>query len=396
MLPCTRPQAGVILQNGPVGQSRLVGLDAWRAALLFYGILVHAAVLIRTLPGDPLFFSVIQSTSRMARMQAFFVIAGFLAARSIAKRGRAEWLATRMAQLLIPLAVIWLTFQRLTDWVNTGNPFATLSMIGHLWFLVTLAGFSLLTVLAENPGVKGAVERAARAIDAAPRPMVIAVLVALVFLATLLTQFTYMLAPPIGMKQGVYANLHPFVRTYIMVIFYALGHLLAQCDFLARLRVRPLFAVAALAMLVYVLLYDADGYGAVQLPLVPHAAAKLLLHFAFAVAGTCFSLAVFAHARSVTRVPGYVMSLSGASYTVYLVHLFYVTVAFRVLAPVTGSHYLLFAEIVAVAAALSLLTHRIIAPSPLLRLLFNGKLPPRKAGRSYAGRLTLPRRREPL
>ncbi|WP_404479880.1 acyltransferase family protein [Novosphingobium sp. BL-52-GroH] len=365
-------------------ENRLVGLDAWRAVLLFYGILVHASVLIRTLPGDPMLFNVIQSTSRMARMQGFFVIAGFLAARSIGKRGRSEWLGSRMAQLLIPLAVVWLTFQRLTDWVNTGNPFASVTMIGHLWFLVTLAGFSLLTVVAQGPAMRAPIDRASRAIDGAPHGLVIAGLIAIVFMATLMTQATYMLVPPIGMKEGAYANLHPFVRTYMMVVFYALGHLLAQCDFLGRLRAAPLFVTAGLAMLVYVLLYDADTYVAQDLPNVPHFASKLILHLAFAVAGTCFSLAVFVHARSIRRIPRYAMSLSRASYTVYLVHLFYVTAAFRILVPFTDDHYLLFAEIVFVATVLSIVTHQVISASPLLRMLFNGKLPPRKPRRSYA------------
>jgi glucan biosynthesis protein C len=365
-------------------ENRLVGLDAWRAVLLFYGILVHASVLIRTLPGDPMVFNMIQSTSRMARMQAFFVIAGFLAAKSIGKRGRSEWLGNRMAQLLIPLAAIWLTFQRLTDWVATGDPFASMTMIGHLWFLVTLAGFSLLTVAAQGPAARAPIERAARAIDGAPHALVIAMLIALVFLATLMTQATYMLVPPIGMKEGAYANLHPFVRTSIMVIFYALGHLLAQCDFLERMRPAPLFAGAGLAMVVYLLLYDADVYATRDLPGLPGFVSTLLLHFAFAVAGSCFSLGVFVHARSITRIPGYAMYLSRASYTVYLVHLLYVTAAFRVLQPLTDSHYLLFAEIVGVATVLSLLTHQLVSASPLLRLLFNGKLPPRKARRSFA------------
>lgn len=366
-------------------QNRLVGLDAWRSILLFYGVLVHASNMVRTIPGDPLVFNIIQSTSRVARMQAFFLIAGFLAARSIGKRGRAEWLRDRIAQLFIPLVVIWLTFQRLTDWVTTGDPFRTVHRIDHLWFLVVLIGFSVLTYIAQGPSAKKLVAQAAiRFGDMSPAGLVL-IVTGLTFAATLAMQVTYMTFPAVGHKEGVYANFYALTRVFVMVVFYAAGHLLAQEHCITRLSARPLFAISIVATTVYLLLYDPASYGAVQLPGLPPIAATLAMYLAFAAAGSCFSLAVLVHARSVTAVPGYVMSLSRASYTVYLVHLFYVKAAFFALYAVSSSHYLIFSGTVTVAFSLSLLTHRVISASPSLQLLFNGKLPTRaRAERSFA------------
>ncbi|MGF7155779.1 acyltransferase family protein [Novosphingobium gossypii] len=356
---------------------RFVGLDAWRAFLLCYGVLVHAANRIRMLPDDPMIFEVIQSTSRTARMQAFFLIAGFLAARSIDKHGRFQWLRSRVVQLLVPLIFIMATFQRMTDWVNYGDPLATLGKVDHLWFLLVLTAFSLLTVLLQTPRLRQWITDMVQKAQHLPAPAITGCIIGgtitLAFAGILAMQCIYFAFPAIAHKDGAFSNFYVLSRIFAMTPFYLLGHLLAQDGVLLRCRATPLFIVAVCAMAAYIALYDDATYVAIDVAGIPHALVALTMHLAMAVAGACFSIAIFIHARSVLRVPTSVMAVSKASYTIYLVHLFYVAAAFVLLSRPGQDHYLLFAAVVSAALLLSFLTHKLVASQPILAFLVNGK-----------------------
>lgn len=355
--------------------NRLVGLDFWRAILLLYGVLLHTAGRIRAMPDDPWIFGVIQSLSRATRMQAFFLIAGYLAAASISKKQPMDWLRSRTAQLLIPFFVVWLTFQRFTDLIRKGDFFATSFNIDHLWFLIVLMSFSLLTVAGKCTAAGKLLSRAARELRRLPLASVIAGMVAAVFAGMLLNQYIYAAFPAIGMKEGNYESLYLLSRACVMIVFYAVGHVLYKADLLDRVRVAPLFAVAAVAMALYLMLYDPETYTVRQITGIPNAVTKVTTYFLYSVIGTFFSLAIFIHARSITRISKNTAYLSRAAYTIYLVHIFYVAAAFQVLSTILHDHYLLFIGTVMLATACSLATHQIISMVPMLRLLFNGKLP---------------------
>lgn len=360
-------------------RNRLVGLDFWRSILLLYGVLLHTAGRVRLIPDDPWIFGVIQSLSRATRMQAFFLIAGYLAAASIRKKGAAEWLRGRTAQLMIPLFVVWITFQRLTDLVKRGDPFATPLNIDHLWFLLVLMAFSLLTAASKSDSVDSLIAWVIRHLDKVPVASVITGMIAAVFAGTILNQYVYVGFPAIGMKEGSFESLYLMSRAFVMVVFYVAGHVLHESNLLGRTAAAPLFAIAAIGMMLYLLLYDPNTYTARQIAGIPDEASKVVLYLLYSVIGTCFSLGVFIQARSITRVSNATMQLSKSAYTIYLVHIFYVAAAFELLSQYTRNHYLLFGGIVLTATAFSIVTHQVISKVPVLQLLFNGKLPRTKA-----------------
>lgn len=354
-------------------RNRLVGLDLWRSILLLYGVLLHTSGCIRTIPDDPWIFGAIQSLSRATRMQAFFLIAGYLAAASIGKKGVAPWLRGRTAQLMIPLFVVWATFQRLTDLIRQGDPFATLFNIDHLWFLIVLMAFGLLTAFSKSDPARRPVARVIQHLAKVPVASVIAGMVAAVFAGAMINQYVYVAFPAVGMKEGGFESLYLLSRAFVMVVFYVAGHVLHEINLLERTPALPLFAIAAIGMILHFLLYDPATYAARPIAGVPDMGPKLLLYLVYSVIGTCFSLGVFVQAQSIARVSNATMHLSKSAYTIYLVHIFYVVATFELFSKYTHNHYLLFGSIVLTATALSLATHQVISKVPVLSLLFNGK-----------------------
>ncbi len=356
-------------------KERLVALDIWRSALLLFGLLVHAAVLIRTLPGDTSGYSWIEEASRSARMQGFFVIAGYLAARSIGKRGPVDWLRTRTVQLLVPATVTWLTFARLTDWVATGDPFANIILIGHVWFLYTLAAFSLLTALFEGSGMRRIVPVLARRVDHAPLWLTVFALFVTALAAKVAVAAIFMTSPAVAQAQGAWANLHRLAATPVMGVFYAFGYLLAHCELAQRLPLRPMLALFVASAAAYIWMQQPDGYDVVAIPGLDHRLAMLVMYAMFTGSGVFLALTIFAHARTARSAPPLLLFLSRCSYTIYLVHLFYLTALFALLSPMINGRLALFCVLVLGSLSLSILTHFAIMRSRVLSLLFNGKSP---------------------
>lgn len=310
-------------------------------------------------------------------MQAFFVIAGFLAARSIGKRGRREWLRGRTVQLLIPATVTWLTFSRLTDWVSMGDPFADIILIGHVWFLYTLAAFSLLTFVLEGKLGQSSIKKLAAAVDRAPLALTVGLFLIAAFAGKLMMTATYMASPAIAHGEGIFENLYVLARVPIMLVFYLFGHVIAHCRFIERLHLSPMAMMFVVSLGAYIWLQQPNGYDVAQIPGVPRKVAMLVMYLMFSGAGTFLALTVFAHANVAKSVPAAFMHLSRASYTIYLTHLFYLTALFRWLTPLISDRLLLFSILVGGGMALSLATHEIFSRNRLLTFLFNGKPAPR-------------------
>ena len=154
---------------------RLPGLDALRVGLILLGIPFHAALPYAT-DSLGLVHSDRSSTAvailvvvlRTLRMPTFFLVAGFFAARLLAKRPTDVWLRDRFLRLVVPLAVAAVTIvplqRALVDahrsesgiWIGAPQP-----TFHHLWFLVVLFGFCLAVVVA-RPLLDRAVDGLAR------------------------------------------------------------------------------------------------------------------------------------------------------------------------------------------------------------------------------------------
>ncbi|WP_430636760.1 acyltransferase family protein [Sphingomonas hankookensis] len=123
-----------------VPSQRLAGVDAWRAGLMLFGILLHA---LPERSHDPL-FAVIGYVSTHVRMGAFMVVAGYLCGFVAGRRPRRQWLRARLRVLTMPLLTgLVLTVPTL---VALRLHYATTlpSIVGlwlnwyHLWFLLAL------------------------------------------------------------------------------------------------------------------------------------------------------------------------------------------------------------------------------------------------------------------
>lgn len=127
----------------PASIQRLYGLDAWRALLLSLGPVFHAALIGADMYGlpDSKWLGSIATVLHSFRMEAFFVISGFLMAYR-SNVASLAWLRLRSRQLALPLLTCWITVLPLSRlfaaWRGgPGTGWSPLDPV-HLWFLVTL------------------------------------------------------------------------------------------------------------------------------------------------------------------------------------------------------------------------------------------------------------------
>lgn len=161
---CTFQSAILVPTHTPT--HRLPALDALRAGAVLLGIALHAAVPYMALPVPRLLWSVREPASPLfghlfwaihgGYLPAFFLLAGFCAARSVAARGPAAFLRQRGRRLLVPLfgggaVLLPLTYYAWAwGWQRAGlctaaevrrvrfaDPFLQDNFLGpaHLWFL---------------------------------------------------------------------------------------------------------------------------------------------------------------------------------------------------------------------------------------------------------------------
>lgn len=133
--------------------SRFHYMDFSRAALFSLGIVLHAAWLCQN---HSLVFQGVFAFIHSFRMPGFFLIAGFFAARTLARFSPEEFLVKRLRRLAIPLVVCTLLDTVIncanhTTWGDysvelSGNYWATGDWLEHLWFLGTLIFYVLVLV----------------------------------------------------------------------------------------------------------------------------------------------------------------------------------------------------------------------------------------------------------
>lgn len=143
----------------PTNTSRIYALDAWRAALLLLGIVLHSmSDLVAHLPETALKVVLIRVVDLIHtfRMPAFFVLSGYLGALLYDLRGHREFLKNRFLRIVVPFAIfapligLLLGFLRVLDYYVQNYQDEPLSQalwlpiyfdpwwlmsLNHLWFL---------------------------------------------------------------------------------------------------------------------------------------------------------------------------------------------------------------------------------------------------------------------
>jgi glucan biosynthesis protein C len=149
-------------------QERLHFADALRSCLMLLGVVFHTSLVYSTLwhydvndPETSVVFDWIFSASRVFRMTAFFMIAGFFALMALEKYDLTRFLKQRIVRIAVPLLFTLCTLNLIYNYLvwSLGTPFSELKFwdshghvdlmtffffwIRHLWFLVFLIIFSL-------------------------------------------------------------------------------------------------------------------------------------------------------------------------------------------------------------------------------------------------------------
>lgn len=359
-----------------VPAARFFHLDALRAALMFWGILVHTS----TLDPSNRVFRACAEISGLVRMEAFFTISGFLAYMLLKKYGAKVTVRKRLVAVGIPFAAALLLLNPVTNHLihnyhnapvgfgdylagrEVGDPRGPMNWHLHLWFLAALFVYSLLA-----PVIAGAVDAGLRALgdrmESRSGGALFLGMSAGVALCCIGARVGFEVLKPMLPSEG-----HYVIRSIGNFLpFYALGMML-----FASPRLREVFSelhewhvVLSCAMLVSANHLAGENPDRLQEVFILAAQAYVAVSLSsllFWLAGKCVR-----HANPAVRL------LADSAYTVYLFHFVAIYLLAHLLRPwISGSGLL---ALVAVATfALTLLLHlHVIRRVPVLELLFNGK-----------------------
>jgi glucan biosynthesis protein C len=361
---------------------RLYYLDALRSFCMLFGILVHANTLFAERP-----YPAIPVASGYFRMAAFFVVSGFFVALVASRSSTAAMIRKRSVTLLVPLVVMVVLFNPVTNYLvyirhNEYMPLQAYlaggwrlpangptSWLLHLWFLVSLwaycLAFPLLRGLVGHPWVSGLLLRAARwqgdLLIVAAALAVGAAVVAMRSLDALL--FGALLPEGSRLMWVVRATL-------VYLPFFALGVALFATPPLFEHFHRISWPALGLGLLL-VLVARQFGSG------LPGPVETAVAVFARAVLTLAIVAALLHLSRwLVPRENRPVAVMVDSIYTVYLFHYLAIYAFGLLLAAFFPNDAVLFWVVVALTLATTLAFHRLVVLRvPLMRFLFNGRLP---------------------
>jgi glucan biosynthesis protein C len=371
------------------GSGRLHHLDALRSLAMLWGLFVHANMLHG---GN--FIPLVGLASIYFRMATFFLISGYLAAHMAVRTSNRAMLSGRTLSLLLPFAVMLALVAPPTSYLvllwheGPGLSFGDFlakrwswMMFLHLWFLPVLWVYVLL-VPAIRWGLGLAPLRRAAAAMARWHPDMLIVVLALAaggMAVALRGLYPTVLRPIFG--DTFEWTLREMLR---YLPFFALGVALQASQplfdrfhrvSLPALALGAIFALAA---------------GRLEAGLSPSGQTALWL-FVWAALTLPIVAALLWIAQRLFAAPNPIVgALTGSIYTIYLFHYIAIYAFALLLVPALGNGVALYFTTVALAFLTTFALHQlVIAQVPLLRLLFNGRRPPKWS----SGRLHHP---EPL
>ena len=360
---------------------RFFHLDALRASLMFWGILVHAS----TVEKVPV-FRTIAEISGLVRMEAFFVISGFLAYMLLKKYGAVATVRKRLVAIGLPFVTALVILNPVTNWLVYNYHNAPISFAAflsgervdpvngpinwhlHLWFLVALFVYSLLAPFLEkmvDAGVRIVSPRSPFKSSQLRFFAMASTVVASCIAARVIFEYAFepLLPESLDFVTRSVGNYLPF---------YALGMLLFAVPSLRRefSSVHWIQTVLSCCLLVV----------AHQLPeSVPNLVAETFILAAQTYVAFCLSSLLFWIAEKwVSSESKTARSLSESAYTVYLFHFLVLYLLAFVLHGWIGNDAVLLSVISISTFAVTLcIQHFLIRRVPVLELLFNGKRPRR-------------------
>lgn len=343
-------------------RSYIGGLDVARFFLLFLGMITHAFAIGTVIAPEAKFLSLPPETTFMFRMEAFFLISGYLSALTL--QDARAWISKRVKRLGVPFLFTVLVINVATMAINPQvYPDGPDIYMLHAWFLAVLLLHSVLLWVSAGR-IDALIPRLTRyltSINVAP------ILIGALVLYELAVKTVYKYA---HWEDGPRPPLHNLLDSTLTYLpYYLLGYVLyknALITNMLRDRRVSLILVAAIATASFIAVRVFVGNDG-SLVTVALIALKATISF-------CVAVIILTVALSVGNVPPLVMFLSQGSYAVYIAHLFIVNLLYVIFFdPVNTSIYTF-------AAVCALLTPVIgyalyywpIRHFAVLRLLFTG------------------------
>lgn len=372
---------------------RLYYMDALRAFLMSYIVIVHAAAFIGESWGANF-----RNAPVMVSMGAFYVVSGLFTAYSLTKSPTMANFAKRFYFLLMPVVVLALLFNPVAnyalariagadmgfaDFLRVGPPEGLVPPLGiswhmHLWFLIVLAFFTALYPLLSLVLKSAFFIKILDGLFKLLRPDCLrffAIACAAALCQIFLRGVYFVTLEPY--TTGTPMN-HILVSTCQYLPLFMLGMALFFYKPLFNLfhKFYPVqFIVSAAALIL------AMSFGGELALHLGEAKGELLRRTAGAFACVYATNALIVLFAKFVARPGKVLNfLSDASYTVYLFHLYILIAFFYFFYDHSGRQPGMFVLSILATYALCLALHKwLIAPFAVTRSLLNGKWPARSA-----------------
>ena len=362
------------------GSGRIHYMDAMRATLMMFGIVLHSSQVFNPaqnwLIGSDQTFALagwLVDAIGIFRMPAFFIVAGFFCLLSMQKYTPRDFATMRVERLAVPLVVCALLLNSLQAAILSSYGVLDFNLVrylaegrwmSHLWFLNHLLVYVGFAYVVSSRGwqLPGLFGRYAAAACSILSPFTLLALLA----ATHLVAFKA-LAMTGALGAGLMVGTFDLYSIAWNLPYFLFGMVLG----LRRALLRQFAAVSPpVALAVVVLCAPAGMAGEALDSAALRAGAQFLQLLAtWFAAALCFRV----FHRFANRRSALMASLSGASYTVYLVHHLLVVVFGIVLIQLGIGGPLGLAILIPTVAACALLIHRhVVATSAAARYLFNG------------------------
>ncbi len=346
------------------GRGHYAFIDTARISLMILGVFFHAASMFNIDYDWVVHFdtrerslSIFCDVIHTFRMEAFFLMAGFLASAFLNKHDKSVFLQKRIRRLGAPFLTgfVVVNFVVVPLIANKAMVYENLLFLHHLWFLIVLLIGALLHRTLLTPQ---------RLQDVLPKK-IFASPVATVFVVFLIASIVEVGLGDFFLRLVTYSALHQKgvfeINDYVHYLpFYALGAVLFnyrnKIDVL--LRCWPLFIVLTAFYFAKPAFLDISW----SLLQVVKTLATL------SMIGLVLGAFHFIVPESVARP-----WMSNYSYTMYLVHQPLLYLLRDPVMTLTTSTYLRFALISAAAITLCSLFHIVVSHNKILRFLFNGE-----------------------
>lgn len=356
-------------------------MDSLRAAMMVAGVFYHASLVYAPGltwrfrdPGDAAVLTWISSVLHAFRMPAFFVVAGFFFAFILSRDASVRKLLSRLLVFAVPFVAMMFTLQPLQYMLKLEAQgafegvdarfwqayFSRGEYISHLWFLVNLAfyyaaGWFLLPA-----------ERVRRLLDTAGVLQLFRSKTALAAAACAFFLPWLVLTRELSFSES-YDAAHVFQYAPYFVAGFAIFGRRALFDAFRRVGVVDVLVLGVLLAIDY---RDPPGPAGRVLGLLAY------YQCAFVLSALCMELFY----RFLDRASALSRMVSDAAYTIYLFHHVLVVAAAMAVAHLLPRLHALakYALVVGAVLSVTLAIHLlVVARVPLLRLLFNGRLPAR-------------------